>query len=78
MKKWTWQWLVLLGLFGALFSCGAPQKQVWEDPHRFSSGNTRDSYTVSAESKFSDDPLLDSIYRDRYLKCLEKCSTCDR
>ena len=23
MRKWTWQWLVLLGLFGALFSCGA-------------------------------------------------------
>jgi len=23
MKKWTWQWLVLLGFFGALFSCGA-------------------------------------------------------
>jgi hypothetical protein len=23
MKKWTWQWLVLLAFFGALFSCGA-------------------------------------------------------
>ena len=26
MKKWTWQWLVLLAFFGALFSCG-----VWID-----------------------------------------------
>jgi hypothetical protein len=23
MRKWTWQWLVLLGLLGALLSCGA-------------------------------------------------------
>ena len=27
--------------------------------------------------KFSNDPLLDSIYRDRYLDCLEKCKECD-
>ena len=23
MKKWTWQWLVLLAILGMLFSCGA-------------------------------------------------------
>ena len=69
-------YLVLLPL--TIIGCGAPQKQVWEDQHRFSSGDIRDSYTVSAEPKFSDDPLLDSIYRDRYLKCLEKCSKCDK
>jgi hypothetical protein len=69
-------YLVLLTL--TIIGCGAPQKQVWEDHYDFSSGNTRDSYTVSAEPKFSDDPLLDSIYRDRYLKCLEKCSKCDK
>ena len=23
MKKWTWEWLVLLAFLGALFSCGA-------------------------------------------------------
>ena len=30
MRKWTWQWLVLLGLFGALLSCGA-----WIDRHSY-------------------------------------------
>jgi hypothetical protein len=30
MKKWTWQWLVLLGLFGLLFSCGQ-----WIDRHSY-------------------------------------------
>jgi len=23
MKKWTWQWLILLAILGMLFSCGA-------------------------------------------------------
>ena len=23
MKKWTWQWLVLVAILGMLFSCGA-------------------------------------------------------
>ena len=69
-------YLVLLTL--TIMGCGAPQKQVRDEHYDFSSGNTRDSYTVSAEPKFSDDPLLDSIYRDRYLKCLERCSKCDK
>ena len=68
-------YLVLLTL--TIIGCGAPQKELWEDQQRFSSKNTGASYNVSAEPKFSDDPLLDSIYRDRYLKCLEKCSRCD-
>jgi hypothetical protein len=68
--------LVLLTL--AIIGCGAPQKQVWEDHYDFSSNDTRESYTVSAEPRFSDDPLLDSIYRYRYLKCLERCSKCDK
>jgi hypothetical protein len=67
--------LVLLTL--TIIGCGAPQK-VWKDGHDFSSNDRRNSYRVSAEPKFSDDPLLDSIYRDRYLKCLEKCSKCDK
>ena len=69
-------YLVLLTL--TIIGCGAPQKQVWEDHYDFSSNDKRDFYRVSAEPKFSDDPLLDSIYRDRYFKCLEKCSRCDR
>jgi len=68
--------LVLITL--SVIGCGTTQKEIWEDRHRFSSGYTRDSYTVSAEPKFLDDPLLDSIYRDRYLKCLEKCSKCEK
>ncbi len=23
MKKWTWQWFILLAILGMLFSCGA-------------------------------------------------------
>ena len=68
--------LVLIAL--SVIGCATSQKDIWEEHHGFSSGNTRDSYTVSAEPRFSDDPLLDSIYRDRYLKCLEKCSKCDK
>jgi len=30
MKKWTWQWLVLLGFFGVLFSCGK-----WIETHSY-------------------------------------------
>jgi hypothetical protein len=66
--------LITLSVIG----CGTTQREIWEDNHDFSSGDTRDSYTVSAEPKFSDDPLLDSVYRDRYLKCLKKCSKCDK
>ena len=69
MKK---VYLVLFVL--TIMGCGAPQKQVWEDYKGFSNPEPRDSYTVSAEPRFSDDPLLDSVYRARYLDCLERCS----
>ena len=57
-----------------IMGCGAPQKQVWEDYHCSPDADRKDSYTVSAEPRFSDDPLLDSVYRARYLECLERCS----
>jgi hypothetical protein len=68
--------LVLLAL--TIMGCGAPQKQVWEDSQGFPDANPKDSYTVYAEPRFSDDPLLDSVYRARYLECLEKCSKCEK
>jgi len=68
--------LVLITL--SVIGCGTTQKEIYGGHHGFSSGDTRDSYIVSAEPKFSDDPLLDSVYRDRYLRCLEKCSKCER
>ena len=35
--------------------------------------------SVSQEMKFYDDPLLDSVYRARYLDCLKNCAekNCD-
>jgi len=68
--------LVLIAL--TVIGCVTGQKEWREDHHGFSSGDTRDSYTFSAEPKFSDDPLLDSIYRARYLRCLERCSKCEK
>jgi hypothetical protein len=65
-------YLLLLAL--TIVGCGAPQKQVWEDYQSLSDAEHKDSHTVSAEPRFSDDPLLDSVYRARYLECLEKCS----
>ena len=68
--------LVLLAL--TIMGCGAPQKQVWEDYHSSRDVDPKDSYTVSAEPRFSDDPLLDSVYRARYLECLERCGKCEK
>jgi hypothetical protein len=68
--------LVLLAL--TIIGCGTAQKQAWEDFSGFTDTKSKDSYTVSAEPRFSDDPLLDSVYRDRYLKCFEKCSKCEK
>jgi hypothetical protein len=73
MKK---AYLVVLML--TIMGCGAPQKQVWDDYQSFSDSEPKDSHTVSAEPRFSDDPLLDSVYRARYLECLERCSKCEK
>ena len=69
-------YLVLLVL--TIMGCSAPQKQVWEDSQSFTEAELKDSNTVSVGPRFSDDPLLDSVYRARYLECLERCSKCEK
>ena len=69
MKK-VYLVLIILSIMG----CGASQKQVWRDSQSFPDAELKDSKTVSVETRFSDDPLLDSVYRARYLECLERCS----
>ena len=70
--------MYLVVLMLTIMGCGAPQKQVWEDYQSFPDAERKDSYTVSVEPRFSDDPLLDSVYRARYLECLERCSKCEK
>ena len=78
MKGRTMKKVYLVLLILTIMGCGAPQKQVWEDYHSSPDADPRDSYTVSVEPRFSDDPLLDSVYRARYLECLERCSKCEK
>jgi DNA-binding MltR family transcriptional regulator len=73
MKK-IYLFLIALTIVG----CGAPQKHVWKDDQSFSNAKHKDSHTGAMEPRFSDDPLLDSVYRARYLECLEKCSKCEK
>jgi hypothetical protein len=52
MKKWTWQWLVLIALFGALFSCGA-----WID---------RQSYDIDEDVYKPSTPWKQMIWRANF------------
>jgi hypothetical protein len=74
MKGRTMKKICLVLLILTIMGCGAPQKQVWKDYQSFPDTEPKEYYTVSAEPRFSDDPLLDSVYRARYLECLERCS----
>jgi hypothetical protein len=51
MRKWTWQWLVLLGLLGALLSCCA-----WID---------RESYNIDEDFYTPSNPWKQMIWEAR-------------
>jgi hypothetical protein len=51
MKKWTWQWFILLAILGMLFSCGA-----WLD---------RQPYHIYEDVYKPDTPWKEMIWKAR-------------
>jgi hypothetical protein len=58
--------IILISMALTLFACAPTQYHDYRDyPEE----------NVSHEMKFSDDPLLDSTYRARYLEMLRRCGS---
>ena len=66
MKK-----IIFLLLATIVIGCGPPKYHDIRDYER-----PRPTYT--GEPRFSEDPLLQSIYYDRYLRCIERCGDKDK
>jgi hypothetical protein len=60
--------IILISMALALFACA---------PTRYHDYRDYPEENVSQEMKFSDDPLLDSVYRSQYLEMLRRCGSGD-
>jgi hypothetical protein len=58
--------IFVIVLWGVVAGCGTP--------HQFHDYRDYERSNYTEEPKFSSDPLLQSVYYDRYLRCLERCA----